>query len=141
MYACTPVRTPATPRIARPVWASTGAGTSAGVRRVGEERFSGGTHGFVVGHSTPEAQHGGLIALLKDGDRILIDAVENRLEALIDEEEIQRRREAWQAPPLKASKGILYKYIKSVSSASQGCVTDEDTSVDIKNRSYEKPEL
>ncbi len=138
---CGPKGGPGMPEMLKPTSAIMGAGLGKRIALITDGRFSGGTHGFVVGHITPEAQNGGLIALLKDGDRILIDAVENRLEALIDEEEIQRRREAWQAPPLKASKGILYKYIKSVSSASQGCVTDEDTSVDIKNRSYEKPEL
>lgn len=138
---CGPKGGPGMPEMLKPTSAIMGAGLGKSIALITDGRFSGGTHGFVVGHITPEAQNGGTIALLKDGDRVVIDAVNNRLEALLEEDEIQRRREAWTAPPLKASKGLLYKYINSVSSASQGCVTDEDNTGDIKNISYEKPEL
>jgi dihydroxy-acid dehydratase len=88
-------------------------------------RFSGGTHGFVVGHVCPEAQEGGTIALLKDGDVITIDAEKNSISVALSKEEIETRRADWVQPPLKVTKGSLYKYAKTVSSASQGCVTDE----------------
>jgi dihydroxy-acid dehydratase len=74
---------------------------------------------------TPEAQEGGPIALVQDGDRIRIDAVENRIDVLVDAAELLRRRDSWRAPPLKATRGTLFKYIKNVKSASEGCVTDE----------------
>ncbi len=101
-----------------------GAGLGKSVALITDGRFSGGTHGFVVGHITPEAQEGGAIALVQEGDMITIDAENNRLEVALSEDEIAARRANWTAPPYKASKGVLYKYIKSVSSASQGCVTD-----------------
>lgn len=102
-----------------------GAGLGNEVALITDGRFSGGTHGFVVGHITPEAQAGGLIALVHDGDKVSIDAVNNRLEVLdIDEAEIERRRKAWNAPEYKVKRGTLRKYIRNVSSASQGCVTD-----------------
>ena len=88
---------------------------------LGRFRFSGGTHGFVVGHITPEAQTGGLIGLLQDGDEITIDAINNVLEAKLSAEEIDRRRSGWNPPPLKAKSGLLLKYARSVSSASEGC--------------------
>jgi len=94
------------------------------VALITDGRFSGGTHGFVVGHITPEAQDGGLIALLQDGDLITIDAINNKLEAHLTPEVIESRRVNWKAPPLKELRGILYKYAKAVSSASQGCITD-----------------
>ena len=138
---CGPRGGPGMPEMLKPTAAIMGAGLGNSIALITDGRFSGGTHGFVVGHITPEAQNGGLIALLQDGDKVLIDAVNNRLEVLLAEDEITRRREAWTAPPLKASKGLLYKYIRSVSSASQGCVTDEDEAADTKNISYEKPRL
>lgn len=101
-----------------------GAGLGKSVALITDGRFSGGTHGFVVGHITPEAQEGGMIALLKDGDRILIDGENNKLEVQLSTEEISKRRAAWTKPPLKFDSGVLYKYAKSVSSASEGCVTD-----------------
>lgn len=101
-----------------------GAGLGSSVALITDGRFSGGTHGFVVGHITPEAQEGGAIALVQDGDEIAIDSDSNRLELHIPEEELARRRAAWRAPAHKATKGVLYKYIKTVSSASVGCVTD-----------------
>src|SRR5690606_38820674 len=103
-----------------------GAGLGKSVALITDGRFSGGTHGFVVGHVTPEAQEGGPIALLQDGDIVTIDAEKNRLEVAISEEELEARRSRWTAPPYKATKGVLYKYIKSVSSASKGCITDGD---------------
>ncbi|KIY93288.1 dihydroxy-acid dehydratase [Monoraphidium neglectum] len=88
-------------------------------------RFSGGSHGFVIGHVTPEAQVGGPIALVKDGDTIIIDAKTRRMDIEgITDDELAARRAAWTAPPLKATSGTLYKYIKLVGSASEGCVTD-----------------
>jgi dihydroxy-acid dehydratase len=101
-----------------------GAGLGQGVALITDGRFSGGTHGFVVGHITPEAQDGGLLALLEDGDRIAIDAQTHRLDATLDDATIALRRTAWQAPPPKFRKGVLFRYAKSVASASQGCVTD-----------------
>ena len=88
-------------------------------------RFSGGTHGFVVGHITPEAQAGGLIGLLQDGDEITIDADNNVLRAHLSEGEIMKRRGAHEIPALRVTSGALLKYAKLVSSASEGCVTDE----------------
>ncbi len=101
-----------------------GAGLGKSVALITDGRFSGGTHGFVVGHITPEAQEGGLLALLQNGDIITIDAEGNELSAELSEDEIARRRAAWVTPPYRATSGVLYKYIKTVSSASLGCVTD-----------------
>lgn len=102
-----------------------GAGLGNDVALITDGRFSGGTHGFVVGHVTPEAQAGGLLALIEDGDRITIDVQSRRLEADLSEEEIAARRARWKEPPLRAKRGTLYKYAMCVSSASEGCVTDE----------------
>ena len=102
-----------------------GAGLGKSVGLITDGRFSGGTHGFVVGHVTPEAQEGGAIALLQNGDQIKIDAINNLMDVLISDEELENRKKAWVQPPYKATKGILYKYYKSVSTASEGCVTDE----------------
>jgi dihydroxy-acid dehydratase len=102
-----------------------GAGLGKSVALITDGRFSGGTHGFVVGHITPEAQMGGNLALVQEGDTITIDAEKNTLEVNASEAELARRRAQWQAPPPKFSKGVLYKYMKMVSSASEGCVTDE----------------
>ena len=88
-------------------------------------RFSGGTHGFVVGHITPEAQLGGTLGLVQNGDIIRIDAQSNELHVNLSEAELNKRRDAWVAPDLKVSKGVLYKYASLVASASEGCVTDE----------------
>ncbi|MNP65038.1 Dihydroxy-acid dehydratase [compost metagenome] len=87
-------------------------------------RFSGGTHGFVVGHITPESYKGGLIGLVHDDDIIEIDAVNNTINVKLSDEEIAKRRAAWVQPALKVSKGVLYKYAKTVADASEGCVTD-----------------
>ncbi len=102
-----------------------GAGLGKSVALITDGRFSGGTHGFVVGHITPEAQVGGGIALLQDGDIITIDSVNNTLSVELTDEVLAERKKNWKQPPYKATSGILYKYIKSVSSASEGCVTDE----------------
>ncbi|MFN4151248.1 MAG: dihydroxy-acid dehydratase, partial [Candidatus Sericytochromatia bacterium] len=116
---------PGMPEMLKPTSAIMGAGLGNDVALITDGRFSGGTHGFVVGHITPEAQVGGNIALLKDGDEIIIDAEKNLLEVLVTDEELNERRKSWQAPPLKFSKGALYKYAKLVSSASEGCITDK----------------
>jgi dihydroxy-acid dehydratase len=102
-----------------------GAGLGEHVALLTDGRFSGGSHGFIIGHVTPEAQEGGPIALVEDGDIISIDAKTNRIDVEVGDEEMARRRGAWTAPPLKATKGTLYRYIKDVTSASEGCVTDE----------------
>ena len=102
-----------------------GAGLGDKVALVTDGRFSGGSHGFLIGHVCPEAQDGGPIALVKDGDRIAIDAKQNAIELELPAAELARRRKAWIAPPLKATRGTLAKYIRCVRSASEGCVTDE----------------
>ena len=101
-----------------------GAGLGTSVALITDGRFSGGTHGFVVGHVTPEAQEGGPLALLQDGDRIAIDATTRTMSAAVDPAEWQRRLNAWRAPPLKARHGVLLKYARAVGPASEGCVTD-----------------
>ncbi|MGA7722345.1 MAG: dihydroxy-acid dehydratase [Ignavibacteriaceae bacterium] len=102
-----------------------GAGLGKSVALITDGRFSGGTHGFVVGHITPEAQTGGNLALIENGDIITIDADNNLLQVELSDKELAERKAKWKQPPFKATRGILYKYIRSVSSASQGCVTDE----------------
>ena len=116
---------PGMPEMLKPTSAIMGAGLGKEVALITDGRFSGGTHGFVVGHITPEAQEGGLIGLLKDGDEISINAETNRIEAHLSDEEIKKRKEAWKAPAFKVNGGVLYKYAKTVASASEGCVTDE----------------
>ncbi len=116
---------PGMPEMLKPTAAIMGVGLGKDVALITDGRFSGGTHGFVVGHITPEAQEGGLIALVKDGDMITIDAETNAITVAIEEAEINKRRTAWKQPALKFTKGVLYKYAKTVSSASVGCVTDE----------------
>lgn len=102
-----------------------GAGMGKDVALITDGRFSGGSHGFLVGHITPEAQDGGPLALVRDGDQIVLDGVRNTIDVKLTKRELAARRKVWQAPPLKATSGTLYKYIKSVKSASEGCVTDE----------------
>ena len=121
---CGPKGGPGMPEMLKPTSALMGQGLGKTVALITDGRFSGGTHGFVVGHITPEAQVGGLIALLKDGDIITIDAETNSLQSDIDAAEIEKRRAAWKQPPLPATKGVLYKYATLVKSASEGCVTD-----------------
>ncbi len=116
---------PGMPEMLKPTAAIMGAGLGGKVALITDGRFSGGTHGFVVGHITPEAQLGGLIALVEDGDHIVIDAKENKLLVELSDEEISRRRARWKPKEPRFSRGMLYKYSKTVSSASEGCVTDE----------------
>lgn len=103
-----------------------GAGLGKSVALVTDGRFSGGTHGFVVGHVTPEAQAGGVISIVENGDQITIDTENNTIILDVPEEVIANRLKKWTPPPYKVTKGMLYKYIKNVSSASEGCVTDEE---------------
>jgi dihydroxy-acid dehydratase len=116
---------PGMPEMLMPTSILMGAGLGQEVALLTDGRFSGGSHGFIIGHVTPEAQDGGPIALVEDGDPIAIDAKENRIDLEVAPEEIARRKKAWSAPPLKATRGTLYRYIKDVKSASEGCVTDE----------------
>jgi len=116
---------PGMPEMLKPTSMIMGAGLGKSVALITDGRFSGGTHGFVVGHITPEAQDGGLIALIQNADEITIDVANNRIDLNISEAEFSARKTAWQQPELKAKRGILYKYAKTVSTASQGCVTDE----------------
>ncbi|MGC1954427.1 MAG: dihydroxy-acid dehydratase [Gammaproteobacteria bacterium] len=116
---------PGMPEMLTPTSAIMGAGLGAEVALVTDGRFSGGSHGFIIGHVVPEAQEGGPIALIRDGDVIRIDAERNTLDVALDSDEMQRRRERWQRPAYKAARGTLYKYIKNVRDASYGCVTDE----------------
>jgi dihydroxy-acid dehydratase len=122
---CGPKGGPGMPEMLKPTSAIMGAGLGSSVALITDGRFSGGSHGFVVGHVTPEAYDGGGIALVEDGDLITIDAVKNTINLKISEEEFARRRANWVQPPLKATKGVLLKYARSVSSASTGCVTDK----------------
>ena len=116
---------PGMPEMLTPTSAIMGAGLGKDVALMTDGRFSGGSHGFIVGHVTPEAQEGGPIALVRSGDVITIDASKNEISVAISEEEMGRRRAAWTMPPYKATRGTLAKYIRLVKSASQGCVTDE----------------
>lgn len=120
-----PKGAPGMPEMLKPTSAIFGAGLGSSVALITDGRFSGGTHGFVVGHITPESFDGGLIALVKDEDRIEIDAISRHIELMVSEEEIANRRSNWLQPKLKATKGVLYKYAKQVSTAAEGCVTDQ----------------
>ncbi|MBI3838627.1 MAG: dihydroxy-acid dehydratase [Planctomycetia bacterium] len=116
---------PGMPEMLTPTSAIMGAGLGKDVALITDGRFSGGSHGFIVGHVTPEAQEGGAIALVKNGDRITLDAANNSIAVEISDSELAARREKWKAPAYKFTRGTLYKYIKNVKSASEGCVTDE----------------
>ncbi len=116
---------PGMPEMLTPTSAIMGAGLGKDVALVTDGRFSGGSHGFIVGHVTPEAQVGGPIALVQNGDKLTLDAEANMITVDISDEEFEKRRKAWKAPEYKATRGTLYKYIKNVKSASEGCVTDE----------------
>ena len=116
---------PGMPEMLTPTSALMGAGLGDKVALLTDGRFSGGSHGFIIGHVTPEAQDGGPIALVENGDVVTIDAVANRIDVDVSADELTARRAAWQAPAYKAERGTLYKYIKTVKSASEGCVTDE----------------
>ena len=113
------------PEMLKPTGAIIGAGLGKSVALITDGRFSGGTHGFVVGHITPEAQDGGLIALVEDDDIIEIDATKNSLTLKVSEAIIAERKKKWKQPALKATNGVLYKYAKLVKTAAEGCVTDE----------------
>ncbi len=115
---------PGMPEMLTPTSAIMGAGLGADVALLTDGRFSGGSHGFIVGHITPEAQEGGPIALVQDGDRVTVDAAGNRIDVELTDGELTRRRREWTAPPYKADRGTLYKYIRNVASAAEGCVTD-----------------
>ncbi|RUO96194.1 dihydroxy-acid dehydratase [Jimgerdemannia flammicorona] len=116
---------PGMPEMLKPTGAIMGAGLGKDVALLTDGRFSGGSHGFIIGHITPEAQEGGPIALVRDGDVITIDADRKTVDFAVSDAELEKRRAAWTAPPYKATRGTLYKYIKTVSGASDGCVTDE----------------
>lgn len=116
---------PGMPEMLTPTSAIMGAGLGSDVALMTDGRFSGGSHGFIVGHVTPEAQGRGPIALVKDGDKVTIDAETNRIDVDVSADELARRKAAYRDPPYKARRGTLYKYIKNVKSASEGCVTDE----------------
>ena len=119
-----PVGGPGMPEMLKPTSAIMGAGLGNDVALITDGRFSGGTHGFVVGHISPEAAKGGVLALVKNGDEIVIDAEKNEINVNIDKKELEIRKKLWVKPDLKFKSGILYKYSKLVSSASSGCVTD-----------------
>ena len=121
-----PKGAPGMPEMLKPTGAIIGAGLGKSVALITDARFSGGTHGFVVGHITPEAYDGGLIALVEDNDIIEINALKNSITLKVPDEIIAERRKKWQQPALKATKGVLFKYARVVKDASQGCVTDEE---------------
>jgi dihydroxy-acid dehydratase len=116
---------PGMPEMLTPTSAIMGAGLGKDVALMTDGRFSGGSHGFIVGHICPEAQEGGPLALVQTGDQITIDAEKNVIDTAVSAAEMAARRAAWVMPAYKATRGTLYKYIKSVKSASKGCVTDE----------------
>lgn len=116
---------PGMPEMLTPTSAIMGAGLEMDVAMLTDGRFSDGSHGFIAGHITPEALVGGPIALLKDGDRITVDAEKNQINVDLSASELSARRAAFVAPPFKATRGTLAKYIRCVKSASEGCVTDE----------------
>ena len=121
-----PKGAPGMPEMLKPTSAIIGAGLGNSVALITDGRFSGGTHGFVVGHITPEAYVGGLIGFVKDNDIIEINVATKTITLKVDESEIEKRKAGWVQQPLKATKGVLFKYAKSVKDASEGCVTDED---------------
>ena len=120
-----PTGGPGMPEMLTPTSAVVGAGLGADVALITDGRFSGGSHGFIVGHIVPEAQEGGPIALVQNGDRITIDAISNTIDVDLSEEELAKRKEKWVMPAYKTTRGTLYRYIKTVKTASEGCVTDE----------------
>jgi len=115
---------PGMPEMLTPTSAIMGAGLGKEVALLTDGRFSGGSHGFIIGHITPEAAEGGPIAFVRDGDRITIDAVTCEIHVDVADDELTKRRAAWKAPAPKATKGVLAKYVRLVKSASEGCVTD-----------------
>jgi dihydroxy-acid dehydratase len=133
---------PGMPEMLKPTSAIIGAGLGKSVALITDGRFSGGTHGFVVGHITPEAFDGGLLALVKDEDIVEIDARSNTINVQLSSEEIRNRKAKWKQPQLKATKGLLFKYAMQVKDAANGCVTDEPTtsSQNIIGKKQESPE-
>lgn len=123
---CGPKGGPGMPEMLKPTSAIVGAGLGKDVALITDGRFSGGSHGFVVGHISPEAYDGGAIAIVQDGDNITLDALNNKITLEIDDEEMQRRLNAWVKPEPKVKSGVLFKYVRNVLSASKGCVTDEN---------------
>ena len=115
---------PGMPEMLTPTSAIMGAGLGKDVAMITDGRFSGGSHGFIVGHVAPEAQVGGPVALVEDGDRVTINAETNEISVAVSDQELARRKANWSMPPYKASRGTLYKFIKNVNTASEGCVTD-----------------
>ncbi|UPS93109.1 dihydroxy-acid dehydratase [Bizionia sp. M204] len=122
---CGPKGGPGMPEMLKPTSAIMGAGLGKNVALITDGRFSGGTHGFVVGHITPEAHDGGTLALVENGDKIIIDTKNNTIQLNVNHQELAKRKSEWNPPKLKATKGVLYKYAKCVSCASTGCVTDK----------------
>jgi dihydroxy-acid dehydratase len=120
-----PKGAPGMPEMLKPTSAITGAGLGKEVALITDGRFSGGSHGFVVGHITPEAFDGGLLAFVENDDIIELDAAKNTITLKVSDEIIAERKKSWKQPALKVTKGVLYKYAKSVKDASEGCVTDE----------------
>jgi dihydroxy-acid dehydratase len=116
---------PGMPEMLTPTSAIMGAGLGSDVAMITDGRFSGGSHGFIIGHVVPEAQDGGPIALIRDGDHITVDAEANILAVALSDEELAARRAQWTMPPYKETRGTLHRYIKTVTDASTGCVTDE----------------
>ena len=116
---------PGMPEMLTPTSAIMGAGLGKDVALITDGRFSGGSHGFIIGHVVPEAQEGGPIGLIRDGDVISIDVEANRLDVDVSDGEMADRKAEWRMLPYKAARGTLYKYIKNVKDASEGCVTDE----------------
>ena len=116
---------PGMPEMLTPTSAIIGAGLGNDVAMITDGRFSGGSHGFIIGHVVPEAQEGGPIAIIKNGDIVTINAKTNKIEFKLSDKEIANRQKNWKMPPYKANRGTLYKYIKNVKTASEGCVTDE----------------
>lgn len=116
---------PGMPEMLTPTSAIMGAGLGKDVALLTDGRFSGGSHGFVVGHICPEAQEGGQIGLVQNGDVINVDVKNKRIDVIVSDEEMEAWKKKWSAPPYKANQGVLYKYIKNVKPASSGCVTDE----------------
>jgi Dihydroxyacid dehydratase/phosphogluconate dehydratase len=130
---------PGMPEMLKPTSAIIGAGLGKNVALITDGRFSGGTHGFVVGHITPEAFDGGLLALVEDNDIIEIDIPSKKMNLKVSETELSVRRKKWRQPALKATKGVLYKYAKSVTTAAEGCVTDapdRSQAQEVRNLNY-----
>jgi dihydroxy-acid dehydratase len=117
---------PGMPEMLKPTSMIIGAGLGKNVALITDGRFSGGTHGFVVGHITPEAFDGGLLALVEDGDTIEIDVKKHQLNLLVDENQLSQRRKNWKQPALAVKSGVLKKYAQQVKTAADGCVTDEN---------------